>query len=313
MLKLELGNGLRACLMLSMLAACGGAPDGAENTDILASDDSALIGGTEFTAAQAAQTGIIAIKDGCTGALVGSRYILTAAHCAQSPNYFFGGKIKIAQTGRVTAATVWTTVTINQTFIHPGWTAMCLVSSCADDQTLVAPYSPDIAVIQLTANVPVAFKKAVIPRTRYNLDAEVWTAGYGCEVSVGGAAPTPPRLKMDYTRTLAPARINDFGSVVLPANVAQFSNSNIITAGIRADATSASLCPGDSGGPLFLSTPVAQGPTFPRNQVIAVNAYYTFKDASGKSARNIHARLYDNGVTQAWLETILPASSFVFN
>lgn len=175
------------------LGACGGAPEGAEDTDVLAGDESALIGETELTAAQAAQTGILAIKDGCTATLVGSRHILTAAHCAQSPNYFFGGKIKIAPTGRVTEATVWTTVTINQTFIHPGWTAMCLVSSCAEDQTLTAPYSPDIAVIQLTANVPAAFKN------------------------------------------------------------------------------------------------------------------------TGRSVRNIHARLYDNGPTQLWLESILPALSFAFN
>ena len=58
---------------------------------------------------------------------------------------------------------------------------------------------------------------------------------------------------------------------------------------------------------------MARGPTFPRNQVVAVDAYYTFIDNTGKSVRNIHAHLHDNGATHAWLEFVLPASSFVYN
>jgi hypothetical protein len=189
---------------------------------------------------------------------------------------------------------------------------MCLTTACSDAQTLTAPYAPDLAIVELDADVPWWFGTSVIPRARYNSDAEVFLAGYGCETGVGGPPPSPARLKMAYTRTLSVSHINDFGQKVPPALLWQFENSDIVTAGKLADASSASLCPGDSGGPLLLSSPAANGPVYPSNMVIGVNAYYTFRAGSGVSQRNIHARLYDNGVTLTWLGGILPASSFVY-
>jgi hypothetical protein len=301
------GAWLAATLLLTAFTGCA-----ADAGDDLAGTDEALIGGSEFSSLTAWQTGTIALSTGCTGTLVSRHHILTAAHCAQSPVYYFGGPIRIAQTGRQDVSAGWSDVQVKQTYINPGWTAMCLTTSCSDAQTLVAPYSPDLAIVELAADVPWWFGTAVIPRARFNSDAEVFLAGYGCEISRTGAPPSPARLKMAYTTTLATSRINDFGPVVSPGLLWQFENSDIVTAGKLADVNSASLCPGDSGGPLLLSTPRANGPVYPTNMVIGVNAYYTFRSGSGVSLRNIHARLNDSGVTLTWLSGILPASSFVY-
>src|SRR5262249_42092547 len=199
--------------------------------------------------------------------------------------------------------------------IHPLWTEMCNATECSDRESLVAPYAPDLAIVELTADVPATFGTAVIPRARFNFDAEVFQAGYGCEVAVGGAAPSPARLKMNYTTTLIASRINDFVSTVPASSLGDFGNSYLVTAGRSADTSSASLCPGDSGGPLLLSSPRALGPMYPSNRVIGVNAYYTFRSGSGVSVRNTHTRLYDNGDDGpifTWLQGILPEASFVY-
>ncbi len=129
---------------------------------------------------------------------------------------------------------------------------------------------------------------------------------------MGGPPPRPARLNMQYTTTLAASRINDFGVKVQPALLWQLENSDMVTAGKLADPNSASICPGDSGGPLLLSSPRENGPVYPTNMVIGVNAYCTFRAGSGVSLRNIHARLNDSGVTLTWLTGILPDSSYVY-
>ncbi len=114
-------------MLLVALAGC--AADAADEN--LATTDEALVGGTEFSALTAWQTGTIALSTGCTASLVSRRHILTAGHCAQSPVYFWNGKIKIAQSGRQDASAAWTEVRIKQTHVHPGWTAMCFTTSCS--------------------------------------------------------------------------------------------------------------------------------------------------------------------------------------
>ncbi|HET9954316.1 MAG TPA: trypsin-like serine protease [Polyangiaceae bacterium] len=295
----------------SLLGCVALACSGAESADVpeldTATADSELIGGTEFTSAQAKSMGVIKIKDGCTATLVSRRHILTAAHCLPPPVF------KIAQVGKVTANTAWTTVTQSFSEGHPSWYVSCALYGCRSDLTLIPPFPSDLLIVTLFADVPASFGLAKIPRMNVSTNKDVWISGYGCEAGVNGPAPNPYRLKAKMVKTLSASAVNTYREEMPSELTADFGAVNILTPGIAASASAASLCPGDSGGPLLLSSDPNLGPPVPRNWVLGVNAYYVFKenDTTGKSVRNIHARLWDNGPVQAWLESILPASSFV--
>ena len=64
-----------------------------------------------------------------------------------------------------------------------------------------------------------------------------------------------------------------------------FHFHNIISKGHGFDNRYSSLCPGDSGGPVFRESN--------HNEIVGINAYYSFKrdDRLGISYTNMHARL----------------------
>ena len=87
------------------------------------------------------------------------------------------------------------------------------------------------------------------------------------------------------------------------------------TPGMTQDSNEASLCPGDSGGPLW------RGMTGSVNRVVGVNAYYNFSDNSNISYQNSHTRItgpqYVIGDVRwpsvvEFLQQNIPANRFLF-
>jgi S1-C subfamily serine protease len=58
------------------------------------------------------------------------------------------------------------------------------------------------------------------------------------------------------------------------------------------DSTSASICPGDSGGPVYKES---------NQSVIGINSQYIFSDKSGVSYLNTHTRLSE---VSDWIHSI---------
>jgi hypothetical protein len=75
-----------------------------------------------------------------------------------------------------------------------------------------------------------------------------------------------------------------------------FAENYFATAG-RQGGASASLCPGDSGGPVF------KGPFAYGGMVVGINAYYTFSDSSGVSVANVFARIATPAVIP-WMKDV---------
>lgn len=261
----------------------------------VASHQDELIGGDQAAAGQFDATlYVVAGGAGCTSARVGPRHILTAAHCvmnvASGAMRIQAGSPLSATNSKVLAGASWSTRTVAGVFVHPQWAAAC-GDGCPNNQSLIAPYPPDVAVIETTTDLPSAWQTAKVYWGPLPLSKLVTVVGYGCETSVN-APDSPKRLKYEETaaNTLSPAALED---------------AYIATTGQKKNSSEASLCFGDSGGPLYWGR---------RNDwIIGVNAYYTFSDGSGIAYQNLHTRLgtqNDHDVTD-WLLDLLPAGQVV--
>jgi hypothetical protein len=121
--------------------------------------------------------------------------------------------------------------------------------------------------------------------------------GYGCENGLNQSSG-PARFKLERVTALSSTALLHPGSWVSTAQqAADVAASYVITPGLAQSSSAASLCFGDSGGPLYRDTTAEQ-------LVVGVNAYYTFADGNGISTTNWHTRLDPAryGVL-AWLQT----------
>ena len=272
----------------------------------IAEKDQDLIGGSQ--AAPYHKRATIYIQNGCTGAKIGDRFFLTAAHCVDnslggvSGSYAPGARMTISNSIVLDASAVYHQLTIAQTSIHPGWTAAC-DDGCGTVKVLDDEHAPDIAVIEVVEDTP------TIPQEYVDLDpvpAGHWASksGYGCEVSLGGPSPNPRRFKTENAQVIATADFIHPGSYISSMDEASLVNASFVGTWANSEDSPyswdwASLCPGDSGGPLYSSSP-GRG-------IIGVNAYYTFPtDGSRISLRDWHTRTsnqtrYNVG---SWLDSL---------
>jgi hypothetical protein len=301
-------------LIGAALAASGCAAEETEGPS--ASSDEQLSGGFRPYAGFAKDTGTLLLRHGedrgCTAARVGPRHILTAAHCVNGLGA--GMYLSITQSPSEENAD-WSTVGVGRVWVHPSWAAvdlLCQVSlTCTRDHG-----AADVAVIEARRELPSTVTSARVGTHRYVAAGNarrVFITGYGCELGLGVGRPEVATLGAAVVPIEPVSSINRYGHVLSDLQKIPFDGTYMLTPGASHENAGASLCPGDSGGPVFLSrSAYPGGPAYPTNVVIGVNADYTFNGGE-HSTFNVHTRLSNDAphFVGAWLARILPESSFV--
>ncbi len=266
------------------------------------SDESALIGGKiaeehEFLAT-------LRVQGNCTASRVGPRHILMAAHCVSDSvsksvlaSFRPGATMMLTGANKVIndkSSLDWL-VTIAHTYVESSYFEGDLLGV----RVLDAAVASDVALVELTADaedrlssVPVA-QVDISPVKRGD---PIVIMGYGCEVGLTAPVPNARVLKQQATNviSLEDSHFNRPGQT----SAALVDNGYFFSPGQRLDPAAASLCPGDSGGPVYRGESGAR-------LVVGVNAYYTFADKNKQdvSVANWHTRFdlasrFDSG---SWL------------
>jgi len=289
----------------TLLVGCGA---GDERELVRASTGDSQPGQPELINGEPARRGqfpsTVGINDDCTAAKIGSRLFLTAAHCVAlgrpvhgmppPENYPPNGGLRDDYLPGKRLSIYWGLAAndgkqgkfvIARTSIHPSWWT-CPV--CGDP--ILDSGAADIAVIELGEDTP------QIPAARVELSniatgAEVVKVGWGCEerTNVDAGDLHLGRYKLSSAATIPVSEIRRYDGRITDEQEAAVGASYLVTAGHAKDPNSASLCLGDSGGPLYL--PDESDP-----RIVGVNSNYSFKppedesDQGGVSWADWHTR-----------------------
>jgi hypothetical protein len=267
--------------------------------DSIASDEQALIGGLPAAADHFRST--VGIGDVCTAAKVAPRLFLTAAHCVAVPRpgrfepvpedfppndgigeKYLPGQPLLIHWGLDADDPEQGVLTIVGTSIHPSWW------ECPLCQQPTRQGSADIAVIEIAEDTP-DIPEARIELNRVEPGAQVVKVGWGCEETTNVDPTTLElgRYKTDDAAVIATSEIQHHNSPISDDQVAVIDGSYVVTAGHDQDEDNASLCLGDSGGPLYL-------PNDGDPRIVGVNSDYTFRpdqpEPGGVSWTDWHTR-----------------------
>lgn len=222
--------------------------------------------------------GVGTFNIGCTITKVGPKNFISAAHCigkylpSLSLNFKnYSGK-----------------VTVSSFHVHPSWLKDCSQFHCTGEEvgsSRMTPGRSDVVFINVKEETP------SIPVIPVHFDelaygTEVTMVGAGCTRSVepGG----PGKMRYATTTLITPDHLMHEHS--LYKDIAEITGqSNWITPGYDTDHANASLCPGDSGGPLLTEI---KGEW----KIIGIAADYTFDGPYQDGAptiTNLHTRLDD--------------------
>lgn len=268
----------------ALFAACAADGDAFEP----ARREQHLIGGSPVTADFFRST--VGISDDCTAAKVGPRLFLTAAHCVAlgrpgrgeevpedfPPNdgvraaYLPGERLRI-NWGLDADDADQADFTIVATSIHPSWWQCPL----CQDPILAQGGAADIAVVEIAEDTP-QIPAASVELGTIAPGARVFKVGWGCEerTNIDPTTLQLGRYKADDAVIIPGSEIRHHESPITDGQVVTVDASYLITAGRSQGEGNASLCLGDSGGPLYLADGGA-----PR--IVGVNSNYTFPPSSG--------------------------------
>ncbi len=263
-----------------------------------------LISGTQAADGQWPST--LLLTSGCTASKVGPRHILLAAHCVEgdaAADYAPGATLQVTNKPLVdyrrdTVFNRVREVQIEKTVVHPIWKQEKANAWSPDGQDPIEVWGvnapPDVAVVVLTETSASRIKDiptASVDLAPVNAGDPIAIMGYGCEqgASVTSAQIVTSKLKFQKTQALPLSSQDHEGSVIpeRPAGYrANLGQQYLFSPGFNRSTKEASICPGDSGGPVYRDNGKA-------NVIVGVNAYYSFKfdDPKGISVTNWHTRL----------------------
>ncbi len=283
---------LSLALAAGSLLTAGCAVEGGQfdAADSVGSKQQKLIGGHQAAPYHFRST--VGIGDSCTAAKVGPRLFLTAAHCVavgRLPSGFpvpegypendginesyLPGQPLLINWGLDADDAEQGEFTIVETSIHPSWWECPL----CEDPILGPGSAADIAVIEIAENTP------DIPEARVELDPmetgdQVVKVGWGCEerTNIDPSTLELGRYKTEDAWLIPASEIQHEGTYppITDGQVEQVGGGYLITAGHDQDEDYASLCMGDSGGPLYI-------PNNSDPRIVGVNSDYTFMPLDG--------------------------------
>lgn len=266
------------------LVACGQAVpvDGEARSEPLIGGRA--VGGAEYPSVVAILTPTTTQVE-CTAAKVGPRHFLLAAHCVYNrPSKIIYLRFQPAATlyfstsRNLNDSPVIRTATVVATRMRADWGANCQTDTCEPAEAW--PHIPDLAVIEIDRDTP-DIPTATVDASPVEVGDPVVVLGYGCQQSVQSPNADAGLLKLQLERTVA---ADTLAPTWTPGDAGSVMANYVLTPGHELDQSAASLCPGDSGGPLFREGDGAW--------VTGINAFYSFPDHPGTvSATNWHTRL----------------------